>query len=178
MISIRALVFTFMVGIVALAVSMVFYSVAYANGKHPRSEEIFNGNIGPYHVNVFAVPWVGETHISTYVTHPEYQIPITNADLALTLDVLGVTDEQFHCNPVFGEPGWYSVDLPLVVTGEYVVSISIKSEHGPGHGIFRIVIGEQSGVNWALIGIALLLLLLILRLVLGRLNNKGTTIMS
>lgn len=155
--------FVHALGLVLAVVSIALMPVgqALANGPHVRSQEVFSGPAGAYQLRVLTVPLTGTMHLSIYVARRDTSVPMVEA----TLQVSGTGPQgtptavgPAQAAAVFGNPGWYGVNLPIAEAGEWTFTLAVQRPLGEAQVEFPVNVQKAGGIPWVLIAVAAVLL--------------------
>ena len=134
-----------------------------ANGAHPGAREVFSGLAGPYEVRVETAPVVGNMHMTIYLSPTD---PANSAiDAGIQISGTGPLGNSQTVGPVIAigsQTTWYGVDLPIEEAGAWVFTLTVESSQGDATVDFSVKVQEPSGTSWAIFGIGVILLLLVL----------------
>lgn len=139
--------------------------------------------IGPYRLYVWSEPepWrVGQVHLSLAVTMPnpdttsnQVEMPVTDVDITVTYTAIGDNGVDTSIEPIvvtavrqeFLNDFYYEADPVLTREGEWQITVNVNGPEGSGSTQFMMQTFPERSLNWALIGGAGALLVVILVLI-------------
>lgn len=156
-----ALVFL-LIAILATLTTLVKLTPVSANGPHPLPEEIYTGNVGPYSIKLEAIHTIGSFHITAFVTEFNNNKSLNNITITVTGEQLETGEKV---GPVLGDfdqdKNAYLLTLNVKETGNWTFTIIVDSPLGKERLEISIPINDPGGINWATIGMAIVLLTLL-----------------
>ena len=140
-----------------------------AHGNHPRSELVLESTTAAYHLQVYAIPWVGDAHFSANIANSGTKRPVADAKVTVTL-LGGDNEDVAHvAGPVYGSPGWYTATVIIEHAGSVTAVISVTGPDGEINERFGLdVKPPETGTSWGMIGLLAVSMVLILRIFLVR----------
>ena len=152
-----------------LLIQIVSNPAVAAHGNHPRSELVLESMTAPYHLQVYAIPWVGDAHFSAYIANSGTKSPVADAKVTVTL--LGGDNEgvAYVADPVYGSPGWYTATVIIEHAGSVAAVISVTGPDGEINERFSLNVKQpETGTSWGMIGLLAVSMALILRTCLAK----------
>ena len=147
-----------------------------ANGPHVGSRQVFSGPAGPYDLRVATAPVVGNMHLNIYVARMGGADPVTDARVQVMGQGPGAGSKIVGPMPAPGTligPNWYGVNLPIEEAGEWIFTLTVESSLVEATVDFPVTIQKSGGINWGIVGAAVVVLGIAVWLALSQRRRKG-----
>jgi hypothetical protein len=169
------------VGLLTNLISLPSDSPAHAHGG--GTPRLTAEPIGPYRLYAWSEPepWrVGQVHLSLAVTMPnpdttsnQVEMPVTDVDITVTYTAIQDNQVDTAVEPIvvtavrqeFLNDFYYEADPVLTREGEWQITVDVDGPEGSGSTQFTMQTFPERSLNWALIGGAGVLLVVILALI-------------
>lgn len=127
----------------------------HGNGVHVGSQEVFSGSLGPYGLQVAAIPKVGALHLTILIS------PVGSEDLVkdanISASAVGPGDKSQSIGPVFTikpalmSANVYALDIPIPEVGVWTLTLTVDSHLGQETVDFPVEVKESGGVSLSVI---------------------------
>lgn len=144
-----------------------------ANGLHV-GEVQFSGPAGPYDIVGFVTPWVGNLHMTIYVSLLGSEDPVSDAVVQVSgRGPQSVSQIVGPVPAVRSLTAWYDANLLIKEAGAWVFTLTVESSLGEATMDIPVEVQESGSTNWSVIGGVAFLLAIVACLAFVRGRRKS-----